>query len=121
MTATARLDLRMDAQDKDKITHAAELRGIPVATFVRLAALRAAEAVATEANTLALSPAETKRLLAALDKPFKPSARLQHALDQERNVVLDRNTAMPALAARLRGRATARLSTDEIMQLTRGA
>lgn len=122
MTATARLDLRMDAEDKDKITHAADLRGVPVATFVRLAALREAEAVTAEANTIALSAAETKRLLAALDKPFKPSPRLQHALDQGRSVTLDRDTAAtPALAARLRGRATARLSTDEIMQLTRGS
>lgn len=121
MTATARLDLRMNAEDKDKITQAADLRGVPVATFVRLAALREADAVTAEANTVALSAAETKRLLAALDKPFKPTARLQQALEQGRNVVLNRNTAKPTLAARLRGRANACLSTDEIMQLTRGA
>src|SRR5690625_4241514 len=117
MAADARLDLRLDAHDKDKITHAAELRGVPVATFVRLAALREADAVTTEAGTVALSAAETKRLLAALDKPFKPSARLQHALEQGRSVTLNRNAAAkPALAARLRGRATAHLSTDDIMQ-----
>lgn len=79
MTATARLDLRMDAKDKDKIARAAHLRGVPVATFVRLAALREAETVAVETNKV------------------------------------------PALAHQLRGRATAHLSTDEIMHLTRGA
>lgn len=85
MSATARLDLRLDTQDKDKITHAADLRGVPLATFVRMAALREAAAVAAEASTATLSPAETN------------------------------------LSAQLRGRATARLSTDEIMQLTRNA
>ncbi len=119
MTTTARLDLRMNAQDKDKIARAANLRGVPVATFVRSAALREAEAVTADTNTVALSPTETKRLLAALDKSFKPSARLRHALDHGRNVTLDRSAM--TLAHRLRGRATARLSTDEIMQLTRGA
>lgn len=84
MSTTARLDLRMDAKDKDKIVLAADLRGIPVATFVRLAALREANAVVAEETAL---PADTRG----------------------------------GLAARLRGRATARLSTDEIMQLTRDA
>lgn len=79
MTATARLDLRMNAQDKEKITRAAKSRGVPVATFVRLAALREAEMVTME------------------------------------------TAQAPALAQRLRGRATAGLSTDDIMQLTRGA
>lgn len=87
MTASARLDLRMNAQDKDKITHAADLRGIPVATFVRLAALREAETVAVETNTVVPSAAK----------------------------------AGQRLSTGLIGRATTRLSTDEIMQLTRGA
>ena len=121
MTAAARLDLRMSVKEKNTITHAAQVRGVPVATFVRLAALHEAQSVTAGADTVALSAAETKRLLAALDKPFKPSARLQHALDQGRGVSLNRGIKEPALAARLRGRATARLSTDEIMQLTRGA
>jgi uncharacterized protein (DUF1778 family) len=46
MTATAdRLDLRLSARDKNRIRRAAELNGIPLATFVRQAALREAEAV----------------------------------------------------------------------------
>lgn len=84
MAATARLDLRMSAEDKNTITHAANVRGLPVAAFVRLAALREAEAVAAEAATL----------------PTGQAGRL--------------------LATRLKGRATAHLSTDEIMKLTRG-
>lgn len=84
MVSNARLDLRMDAEDKEKITHAASLRGMPVATFVRLAALREADAVMSAGAPLA--------------------GGTEHSL-----------------AARLRGRATARLSTEEIMRLTRGA
>lgn len=79
MTATARLDLRMNAGDKDKIARAARRRGVSMATFVRLAALREADAV-TAASVRGIAP--------------------PHAL---------------------RGRATAGLSTEEIMRLTRGA
>jgi len=60
---------------------AAELKGMPVAAFVREAALH-------EAKTTIAKP------------PKKQRSRL---------------------SSRLRGRATVRLSTDEIMQLTRGA
>lgn len=40
MTTAARLDLRLDSRDKDRIAYAADLRGVPLATFVRDAALR---------------------------------------------------------------------------------
>lgn len=80
MTTTARINLRLDAEVKASITHAAKLRGVAVATFVRQAALREAEAVTAKASA----------------PPKSPSARL-------------------------RGRATARLRTDVVMRLTRGA
>jgi len=80
MTAIAdRLDLRLSSEDKNRLRRAAALKGMPVATFVREAALHEAE------TTIARPP-------------------------KARN---------GSLAARLRGRATARMSTDEIMQLTR--
>ena len=75
-----RLDLRLSAEDKTRIRHAAALQGLPVAAFVRQAALRAAEAT--------------------LDRPTGEGSS--------------------GLAARLRGRATTRMSTDEIMRHTRG-
>ncbi|MFA5522247.1 MAG: hypothetical protein WCY98_09990 [Castellaniella sp.] len=89
MTATARLDLRMAARDKEKIMLAAHSRGVPVATFVRMAALHAADAVMHETGAAAPSP------------PLKADAG--------------------TLADRLRGRASTRMSTDEIMQLMRDA
>jgi uncharacterized protein (DUF1778 family) len=82
MTATAdRLDLRLSVDDKNRLRRAAELHGLPLAAFVREAALREAE------STIAHAP-EARR---------------------------------GSLASRLRGRASARLGTDEIMKLTRGA
>ena len=81
MAQAARLELRLDDADKDRIARAAAARGVPIAAFVREAVLREAEI------TLAHPP----------------------------------RRAGASLADRLRGRATARLSTDEIMQLTRGA
>lgn len=79
--ATDRLDLRLSAEDKTRIRRAAALHGMPLAAFVREAALREAETV--------------------IAHPPKARAR--------------------GLSAQLRGRATARMGTDEIMRLTRGA
>ena len=79
-SAAERLDLRLSADDKDRIRRAAALHGVPVAAFVRNAALREADA--------------------AMAHP--PKAR------------------RGSLSARMRGRASARMSTDQIMQLTRG-
>ena len=82
MTAAAdRLDLRLSAADKARIRRAAALHGMPLAAFVREAALREADAVIAH----------------------PPQAR------------------PGSLSVRMRGRATARLGTEEIMRLTRGA
>ncbi|HEU0196558.1 MAG TPA: DUF1778 domain-containing protein [Nevskiaceae bacterium] len=80
MTALARLDLRLNPTDKARINRAADLRGVPVSAFVRDAVLREAENVMAAELTVTLSPAESRRFLAALDKPFKPNARLKKAM-----------------------------------------
>ena len=80
-TTAERLDLRLSVDDKNRLRRAAALKGVPVAAFVREAALHEADATIAD-------PPRTRR---------------------------------GSLAARLRGRATTRLSTDEIMQLTRDA
>ena len=80
-TATARLDLRLNMQDKERIARAAALRGIAVSAFVRDAVLRETDtALAAETVTL-LSEQESRRFLAALDEPFQPNDRLQQAMD----------------------------------------
>lgn len=123
MSVAARLDLRLDPHDKDRIAHAAELGGVSVSTFVRNAALNAASDIIASEGTVTLSANETRTLIAALNRPFKPSPRLQQALHNQRTVALDPGVAEAnhvSLSAHLRGRANKRMSTDEIMQLTRG-
>lgn len=78
--AAARLDLRLSPADKARIAHAADLRGIPLSVFVRDVALRAAEQIMAAELTVALSAAESRRFLLALDAPFQPNARLKKAL-----------------------------------------
>lgn len=78
---TNRLTLRLSVADKNCLRRAAELRGLSVASFVREAALREADA------TIAQQPGECRS----------------------------------SLSMRLRGRATTGLSTEEVMQHTRGA
>lgn len=80
--AAARLDLRLDAADKDLIARAAALRGVPVSAFVRDAVLREADAAMAAELTVTLSAEESRHFLAALDKPFKPNTRLQKAMNR---------------------------------------
>jgi uncharacterized protein (DUF1778 family) len=80
MTA-ARLDLRLNPTDKDRIARAADLRGVPVSAFVRDAVLREADNVMA-AGLTTLSPAESRRFPAALEKPFKPNAKLKKAMER---------------------------------------
>lgn len=79
-TPTARLDLRLNPSDKERITRAADLRGVPVSAFVRDAVLREAENVMAAELTVTLSPEESRRFLDALDAPFQPNAKLKKAL-----------------------------------------
>lgn len=79
-TVAARLDLRLNPADKARITRAADLRGVPLSAFVRDAVLREAESVMAAEQTVTLSVAESRRFLAALDKPFKPNAKLKKAM-----------------------------------------
>lgn len=78
--AAARLDLRLDPSDKERITRAADLRGVAVSAFVRDAVLREAESVMAAELTVTLSAAESKRFLKALDASFQPNPKLKKAM-----------------------------------------
>lgn len=80
MSTAARLDLRLNTSDKQRISRAADLRGVPVSAFVRDAVLREAENVMAAELTATLSTAESRRYLKALDAPFLPNAKLKKAL-----------------------------------------
>jgi uncharacterized protein (DUF1778 family) len=79
--ASVRLHLRLSAADKARISRAADLRGVPLATFVREAVLREAETVVASARAVELSPDESRRFLAALDEPCKANSRLAKAME----------------------------------------
>lgn len=79
-SATARLDLRLNASDKARISRAADMRGVPVSVFVRDAVMREAESVMTAEQLVTLSVAESHRFLKAFDAPFQPNVRLKKAL-----------------------------------------
>jgi uncharacterized protein (DUF1778 family) len=79
-TTAARLDLRLNASDKERIERAASLRGVAVSAFVRDAVLREADSVVTTESLVTLSADESRRFLKALDAPFRPNAKLKKAL-----------------------------------------
>jgi uncharacterized protein (DUF1778 family) len=81
MTTPARLDFRLNPTDKARISRAADLRGVSLSTFVLDAALREAENVMVTELSVTLSAEESRRFLAALDKPFAPNARLNRAME----------------------------------------
>jgi len=80
--SAARLDLRLNARDKERIERAAALRGLPVSAFVRDAVLREADAALAAELNVTLSLEESRRFLATLDQPFKPNPRLKRAMNR---------------------------------------
>ncbi len=87
-TATARLDLRLESREKDRIAKAAALRGMAVSAFVRDAVLREADAAIAADSIGALSEQESRRFLAALDDQFRPNDRLKKAMDAASRLAL---------------------------------
>ena len=78
--ATSRLELRLAPHDKARITRAASLRGMALSSFARDALLREADAAIAASDVVTLSVEESRRFLAALDKPFRPNKRLAKAM-----------------------------------------
>lgn len=85
-TVTARLDLRLDVQDKERIARAAALRGMAVSAFVRAAVMREADTALAAETVALLSEQESRRFLAALDGPFQPNERLKQAMNAAKRV-----------------------------------
>lgn len=77
-----RLDIRINARDKDRIARAAALRGMAVSAFVRSAVLRETDTAIAASTSAALSPAESRYFLATLDAPFEPDERLKKAMER---------------------------------------
>lgn len=86
-TVPARYELRLDPTDKARIARAADVKGVPMAAFVRDAVLREVESVMASALTVTLSAEESRRFLKALDAPFKPNSRLKKAMQDAAKLI----------------------------------
>ena len=80
MTATARLDLKLDAADKEIVSRAATLLGTTMAGFVRVAAKEKALALLDNESRVTLSQRDFAGFTAALNNAFTPNAALKGAL-----------------------------------------
>lgn len=85
MTAVARFDLKMDADEKDIVSRAAALMGTTMAGFVRAAAKKKAHARLTT-SFASLSPHDFQAFAAALERPFAPNAALKSAMTAARKI-----------------------------------
>lgn len=80
MTAIARFDLKLDADDKDLLSRAASLMGTTMAGFVRSAAKEKAQALLEQEARITLSRRDFQDFNAAIQGAFNPNPELQSAL-----------------------------------------
>src|SRR5215470_5201887 len=72
----SRMSLRIRPEDKAVLLRAAALRRTDLTDFVLQNSLEAAKAAIQEAERISLSHRDSLRVLAALERPPKPNARL---------------------------------------------
>lgn len=72
----SRMSLRIPAEEKAILLRAAALRRTDLTDFVRQHSLRAAKTVIQEAEHLELSGRDSRRVLAVLENPPRPNAKL---------------------------------------------
>jgi uncharacterized protein (DUF1778 family) len=80
MTATARFDLKLDADDKDLLARAASLMGTSVAGFVLSAAKERAQSLLEQESRVLLSKRDFRAFNEAINSAFAPNPKLQKAL-----------------------------------------
>ncbi len=86
MTAVARFDLKMDADEKDVVSRAAALMGTTMAAFVRTAAKEKARELLDRESRVTLTSQDFHDFAMALDSAFTPNAALQAAMHAARGV-----------------------------------
>lgn len=86
MTAAARFDLKLDADDKDLLSRAASLMGTSMAGFVRSAAKEKAQALLEQESRVMLSRQDFLAFNAAIQGAFAPNAALKAALEAAQQV-----------------------------------
>ena len=75
-----RIELRATRAEKRLLTAAAAKQRLDLTSFVMNAALPTARAIVARAERIALSARDTKRVLALLENPPKPTRRLIEAV-----------------------------------------
>lgn len=80
MTATARFDLKMNADEKDLVSRAAALMGTTMAGFVRAAAKEKAVDLIERESRVTLSKRDFAAFTLALNGTFIPNPALKDAL-----------------------------------------
>lgn len=81
MTAVARFDLKMDADEKDVVSRAAALMGTTMAAFVRTAAKEKARELLDRESRITMTSQDFQAFAAALNGAFMPNAALQNAMN----------------------------------------
>ena len=84
MTAAARFDLKMDADEKDIVARAAALMGTTMAGFVRTAAKEKAQVLLANEARVTLSQRDFDAFAAAINGAFAPNVALRDAMKQAR-------------------------------------
>lgn len=87
MTAAARFDLKMDAEEKRLVSRAAAVMGTTMAGFVRAAAKEKAQALLVRESGVTLSPRDFARFADSLDRAFRPNPALRKALTEARRKI----------------------------------
>ena len=80
MTTLARLDLKLDVEEKDFITRAASLVGTTVAAIVRTAVKEKAAALLAQEGKVQMSQRDFAQFSNAIEDAFKPNKALKGAL-----------------------------------------
>ena len=83
--ATDNIEMRVRPSDKERMSRAAELTGVKLATFVRVSAAREAERVLREHRATTLSEPDSRMLLEALDNPPPPTPAARDAVRDYRS------------------------------------
>ena len=74
-----RMNIRVKPEVKARLLRAAALRHTDLTSFVTQSALREAESVIAESDAIKVSERDFNRILALLDNPPKPNAKLRAA------------------------------------------
>lgn len=77
MGRTARLDLRLEAEDDYLIRRAAEVAGTTISAFVVSSARAEAEHVLADRTVFVLDPDDWRRLQQRLDEPARVNSKLK--------------------------------------------